>query len=76
MGLRLCDSSIIAEILRLTAAKLPGGVQTCKKRPGNGRARARFDDKHGHIVLVVDNYYNASKLSVGFDGVQHAVPAD
>ena len=40
MGLRLCDSSIIAEILRLTAAKLPGGVQTCKKRPGNGRARA------------------------------------
>ena len=36
----------------------------------------RFDDKHGHIVLVVDNYYNASKLSVGFDGVQHAVPAE
>ena len=44
MGLRLCDSSIIAEILRLTAAKLllecATAFKSAEKLPRNGRARA------------------------------------
>eukprot|EP01043_Picozoa_sp_COSAG02_P021472 COSAG02_NODE_1091_length_14628_cov_1693.422810_5_plen_91_part_00 len=44
MRLRLCDSSRMAEIPRLTAAELllecAAAFKSAPKRPGNGRARA------------------------------------
>ena len=40
MGLRLCDSSIIAEILRLTAAKLLLECATAFKSAKNGHVKS------------------------------------